>query len=102
MRLSNGREELVLNEDHVKRLLGEGAVEIVDPRVPQESETPKGPEQPQAPIVPSGETGTEQAPSQEGVADGSTNVNDGSDSTSAPDDQRPGADTTVQRSRRTK
>jgi len=32
LRLSNGRNELVVNEDHIKRLLNEGAVEIPDPR----------------------------------------------------------------------
>jgi len=32
LRLSNGREELVVNEDHIRRLLAEGAVEIPDPR----------------------------------------------------------------------
>lgn len=32
LRLSNGRHELVMNEDHIKRLLNEGAVEIPDPR----------------------------------------------------------------------
>jgi len=32
LRLSNGRHELVVNEDHIRRLLAEGAVEIPDPR----------------------------------------------------------------------
>jgi len=31
LRLSNGRNELVVNEDHIRRLLSEGAVEIPDP-----------------------------------------------------------------------
>jgi hypothetical protein len=32
LRLSNARDEFVVNEDHIKRLLAEGAVEIPDPR----------------------------------------------------------------------
>lgn len=65
MRLSSGREELVLNEDHIKRLLGEGAVEIADPRMPQETEI------------------SEEAP------DDSQNNDGGSDSASQDNDQRP-------------
>lgn len=78
MRLSNGREELIVNEDHVKRLKGEGAVEIDDPRTPQP------------------ETSAEQ-PSQEGVTNASTSDDGGSESTGASDDQRSGDDTTVHR-----
>ena|SRR5882762_7855183 len=86
MRLSNGREELIVNEDHVKRLLGEGAIEIADPRVPQAPETPQEPEQPQ---VPSGETGSEQTQAPESEQpDGSTNVDGEPDSTGQGDDQR--------------
>ena len=84
MRLSNGREEIIVNKDHVKRLLSEGAVQIADPRVPQEVETPQ-----------------EEASTEE-VVDGSTNVNEQSDSPSTPDDQRHGTDTAVQRSKRTR
>jgi hypothetical protein len=36
LKLSNGRDELVINEDHIKRLKDEGAIEITDPR-PQET-----------------------------------------------------------------
>ncbi len=32
LRLPNGRQELIHNEDHIKRHLGEGAFEIPDPR----------------------------------------------------------------------
>ena len=84
MRLSNGREEIIVNQDHVKRLLGEGAVKIDDPRVSQEPEIAKE------------EASTEVA------ADGSTNVNEQSDSPSTPDDQRHGTDAPVQRSKRTR
>lgn len=44
-RLSNGREELIANEDHFKRLLDEGAVEIDDPtaQVPLQEETSQTP-----------------------------------------------------------
>jgi hypothetical protein len=103
MRLSNGREELIVNRDHVKRLLGEGAVPIDDPRVSQEPEKPKELEQLQgsAELNADSSEGTEQ-PSQEGLADGSTNDNVRSDSTSQDDDQRHGNTTAVQRSRRTK
>jgi len=34
MRLSNGREELIVHPDHVKRLLDDGGVIIPDPRTP--------------------------------------------------------------------
>lgn len=37
LRLSNGRDELVVNEDHIRRLLNEGAVEIPDPRLQPET-----------------------------------------------------------------
>lgn len=64
LKLSNGREELVLNEDHVKRLLGEGAVEIDDPRAVPE-------EQPESELI-----------------DGSQGEHVDADSTSEDDDQR--------------
>lgn len=35
MRLSNGREELIVHPDHVNRLLDEGGVKIPDPRQPK-------------------------------------------------------------------
>ncbi len=38
LKLTNGRVELVINEDHIKRLISEGAVEIPDPQVPLISE----------------------------------------------------------------
>jgi hypothetical protein len=34
-----GRTELVLNPDHIARLLGEGGTEVADPRVPVKDET---------------------------------------------------------------
>jgi len=36
MRLANGREELIIHPDHVKRLLDDGGVIIPDPRTPVE------------------------------------------------------------------
>lgn len=36
MRLSNGREELIVNPDHIKRLLDEGGTIIPDPRLSSE------------------------------------------------------------------
>jgi hypothetical protein len=46
LRLSNGRNELVVNEDHIRRLLSEGAVEIPDPRSkPEETPLPVEPVQ---------------------------------------------------------
>jgi hypothetical protein len=39
IRLPNGRDELVVNEDHIKRLLSEGGIEISDPR--SEKQTPE-------------------------------------------------------------
>lgn len=41
LKLSSGREELVLNADHIKRLLSEGAVEIPDPRTQPETQEPE-------------------------------------------------------------
>src|SRR4051812_12927208 len=105
MRLSNGREEIIVNKDHVKRLLSEGAVEIDDPRVPQAPEVPRPTTEPnvdpgvdteQEPEKPQEEASTEE------VVDGSTNVNEQSDSPSTPDDQRSGDATAVQRSKRTR
>jgi hypothetical protein len=47
LKLPNGRDELVVNEDHVKRLLNEGAVEIPDPRIPLEDVAEPVEEQPE-------------------------------------------------------
>lgn len=38
--LPNGRTELVLNPDHIKRLLSEGGHEVPDPREPVKAEEP--------------------------------------------------------------
>jgi hypothetical protein len=35
LKLSNDRVENILNEDHIKRLLNEGAFEVPDPTIPQ-------------------------------------------------------------------
>jgi hypothetical protein len=45
LKLPNGRDELVVNEDHINRLLAEGAVEIPDPRLQPESAAPLAEEQ---------------------------------------------------------
>jgi len=36
LKLPNGRDELVINEDHIKRLKDDGAIEIADPRLPSQ------------------------------------------------------------------
>jgi hypothetical protein len=73
IKLANGRVELVVNEDHIQRLLSEGCMEVSDPRlVPTE--------QPE-------ETTEQQQESEQ--ADGSALDNGESDSEPAQDDQRP-------------
>lgn len=49
--LPNGRTELVLNEDHIKRLLSEGGREVPDPRVPAKVEETEPEQQPEAEAV---------------------------------------------------
>lgn len=71
LQLSSGRQELVNNEDHIKRLIAEGAHEIPDPRV-----------SPESPVQAEGEeASTEGEGSEEegGVGDGSEEHDGGPD-----------------------
>lgn len=73
LKLSSGRDELVLNPDHVKRLLSEGAVETDDPRVKPETQEPEQ--------VPESEQG-----------DGSQNVDAATDRADTNNDRGPTGD----------
>lgn len=74
IRHSNGVVVLVHNEAHIKRLLAEGGEEVADPNAAQQE------------LEPAPETPEQQESEQ---ADGSTSVNEPSNSGSPQDDRRP-------------
>jgi hypothetical protein len=66
LRLSNGRNELVVNEDHVRRLLAEGGVEIPDPRLkPEETPLSVEPDQERKQSLPDTDIGSEEEVTQQ-------------------------------------